>query len=52
MIDFSNACVFNLKKADASKFSSEMNDILIDDEPIIGCYQEWARVPDGRRIQH
>ena len=40
MIDFSNASVFKLKKVDASKFSSEMNDILIDDEQIIGCYQD------------
>ena len=40
MIDFSNASVFKLKKVDASKFSSEMNDILIEDEKIIGCYQD------------
>ena len=40
MIDFSNASVFKLKKVDASNFSSEMNDILIEDEKIIGCYQD------------
>ena len=40
MIDFSNASVFKLKKVDASKFDSEMQDILIDDEKIIGCYQD------------
>ena len=37
MIDFSNASVFKLKKTDASKFDSEMRDILIEDEKIIGC---------------
>jgi hypothetical protein len=37
MIDFSNASVFKLKNVDASKFSSEMNDILIEDEKTIGC---------------
>ena len=40
MIDFSNASVFKLKKVDASKFDSEMRDILIDDEQVIGCYQD------------
>ena len=40
MIDFSNASVFKLKKIDASKFDSEMRDILIEDEKIIGCYQD------------
>ena len=40
MIDFSNASVFKLKKVDASKFASEMRDILIDDEQVIGCYQD------------
>ena len=40
MIDFSNASVFKLKKTDASKFDSEMHDILIEDEKIIGCYQD------------
>lgn len=40
MIDFSNASVFKLKKTDASKFDSEMRDILIEDEKIIGCYQD------------
>ena len=40
MIDFSNASVFKLKKTDASKFDSEMRDILVEDEQIIGCYQD------------
>ena len=40
MIDFSNASVFKLKKTDASKFDSEMRDILIEDEKIIGCNQD------------
>ena len=40
MIDFSNASVFKLKKTDASKFDSEMRDILIEDEKIIGCYKD------------
>ena len=40
MIDFNNNSVFKLKKVDASKFYSEMNDILIDDEKVIGCYQD------------
>lgn len=40
MIDFSNASVFKLKKTDASKFDSEMRDILIEDEKIIECYQD------------
>ena len=40
MIDFSNASVFKLKKTDASKFDSEMRDILIEDEKIIGCYHD------------
>ena len=40
MIDFSNASVFKLKKTDASKFDSEMRDILIDDEKIIVCSQD------------
>ena len=40
MIDFNNNSVFKLKKVDASKFDSEMNDILIDDEKVIGCYQD------------
>ena len=40
MIDFSNASVFKLKKTDTSKFDSEMRDILIEDEKIIGCYQD------------
>ena len=38
MIDFSNACVFKLKKTDAAKFDSEMRDILIEDEKIIAKY--------------
>ena len=40
MIDFSNAIVFKLKKTDASKFDSEMRDILVEDEQIIGCYKD------------
>ena len=40
MIDFNNSSVFKLKKTDTSKFTAEMNDILIDDEQIIGCYQD------------
>lgn len=40
MIDFNNNSIFKLKKVDASKFDSEMRDILIDDEKIIGCYQD------------
>ena len=40
MIDFSNASVFKLKKTDASKFDSEMRDILVEDEQIIGCYKD------------
>ena len=40
MIDFSNASVFKLKKVDASKFDSELRDLLIDGENIIGCYQD------------
>ena len=40
MIDFNNSSIFKLKKVDASKFDSEMHDILIDDEKIIGCYQD------------
>ena len=40
MIDFSNASVFKLKKVEDSKFDSEMQDILIDDEKVIGCYQD------------
>ena len=40
MIDFNNSSIFKLKKTDASKFESEMRDILIEDEKIIGCYQD------------
>lgn len=40
MIDFSNSSVFKLKKTDTSKFDSEMRDILIEDEKIIGCYKD------------
>ena len=40
MIDFNNSSIFKLKKVDTSKFDSEMPDILIDDEKIIGCYQD------------
>ena len=32
MIDFNNNSVFKLKKVESSKFDSEMQDILIDDE--------------------
>ena len=39
MIDFSNASVFKLKKTDASKFDSEMRDILIEAEKLIGRCQ-------------
>ena len=35
MIDFNNSSIFKLKKTDASKFESEMRDILIEDEKII-----------------
>ena len=40
MIDFNNNSVFKLKKTDASKFDSELRDLLIDGENIIGCYQD------------
>ncbi len=40
MIDFNNNSVFKLKKVDASKFDSELRDLLIDDESVIGCYQD------------
>ena len=40
MIDFNNNSVFKLKKVESSKFDSEMQDILIDDEKVIGCYQD------------
>lgn len=40
MIDFSNDSVFKLKKVDSSKFDSEMSNILIDDEHVVGCYQD------------
>ena len=42
MIDFSNASVFKLKKTDASKFDSEMRDILIEDEKITAYSVETA----------
>ena len=32
--------VFKLKKVEASKFDSELRDLLIDGENIIGCYQD------------
>ena len=40
MIDFNNASVFMLKKTEVSKFDSEMRDILLEDETIVGCYQD------------
>ncbi|MBO7279422.1 MAG: PH domain-containing protein [Bacteroidales bacterium] len=40
MIDFNNASVFKLKKTEVSKFDSEMRDILLEDETIVGCYQD------------
>ena len=40
MIDFNNNSVFKLKKVEASKFDSELRDLLIDGENIIGCYQD------------
>lgn len=40
MIDFNNASVFKLKKTEVSKFDSEMRDILLVDETIVGCYQD------------
>ena len=40
MIDFNNNSVFKLKKVEASKFESELRDLLIDGENIIGCYQD------------
>ncbi len=40
MIDFSNDSVFKLKKVDSTKFDSEMSNILIDDEHVVGCYQD------------
>ena len=40
MIDFNNNSVFKLKKVEASKFDSELRDLLIDEENIIGCYQD------------
>ena len=40
MIDFNNASVFKLKKVENSKFDSEMRDVLIDGEQVIGCYQD------------
>ena len=40
MIDFKNDSIFKLKKVNSSKFDSEMQDILIDNEHIIGCYQD------------
>ena len=39
MIDFTNASIFKLKKTDTSKFDSEIRDILVEGEGIIGCYQ-------------
>ena len=40
MIDFNNNSVFKLKKVEVSKFDSELRDLLIDGENIIGCYQD------------
>lgn len=40
MIDFNNASVFKLKKTEVSKFDSELRDILLEDETIVGCYQD------------
>ena len=40
MIDFKNNSIFKLKRVNSSKFDSEMQDILIDNEHIIGCYQD------------
>ena len=40
MIDFNNNSVFKLNKVEASKFESELRDLLIDEENIIGCYQD------------
>ena len=40
MIDFKNDSIFKLKRVNSSKFDSEMQDILIDNEHIIGCYQD------------
>ena len=34
MIDFNNNSVFKLKKVEASKFDSELRDLLIDGENI------------------
>jgi hypothetical protein len=40
MIDFNNSSVFKLKKVDASRFASEMSELLINDEHIVGAYQD------------
>jgi hypothetical protein len=40
MIDFNNSSIFKLHKTEISKFDSEMKGILVDDEQIIGCYQD------------
>lgn len=40
MIDFQNGSIFKLKKVDTDKFNSEISNLLIDGENIIGCYQD------------
>ena len=40
MIDFNNSSVFKLKKVDASRFTAEMSELLINDEHVVGAYQD------------
>ena len=40
MIDFSNDSLFKLKKVETDKFNSEICNILIEGEKVIGCYQD------------
>ena len=40
MIDFQNGSIFKLKKVDDAKFADEMRPLLVENEIILGCYQD------------
>jgi hypothetical protein len=40
MIDFQNGSIFKLKKVEDAKFADEMRPLLVENEIILGCYQD------------
>lgn len=40
MIDFQNGSIFKLKKVEDAKFADEIRPLLVENEIILGCYQD------------